>query len=122
MESEATAKQCDYILYTVASQVKAPGTGGVSPASLPKGVTLDASKYQALTDMTLYKVGKPQPELKDLPIAADGGQFGVDAVMLTFTQVSDKVAQQVDADAHPQAAAKTSKTPAKKPATAAKPK
>ena len=122
VESEAGEKQCDYILYTVASQVKAPGSGGVPPASIPKGVTLDAAKYQALTDVTLYKVGKPLPEMKDLPLAADADQFGVNAVMVTFTQESEKVAQQVDEDAHPKAPSKASKSPAKKPVAATKPK
>jgi hypothetical protein len=117
VESEASFKQCDYILYTTASQVKAPGSG-LSPASLPKGVTLDAAKFQALTDVTLYKVGKPQPEMKDLPVVADADQFGVNAVMATFTQESANVAQQVDEDAHPKAASKTTKAPVKKSITA----
>jgi len=122
VESEASSKQCDYILYTVASQVKEPGSGGLPPASLPKGATLDAAKFQALTDITLYKVGKPVPEIKDLPVAANGDQFAVDAVMATFTLESDGVAHQVEADAHPQAPSKATKTPAKKPAAASKPK
>ena len=112
------SKQCDYILYTVASQVKEPGSGGLPPASVPKGVTLDAAKYQALTVVTLYKVSKPMPEIKDLPVAAAGEQFGVNAVMATFTLESDKVAQQVEDDAHP----KPTKVPAKKPIAAPKPK
>ena len=123
VEAEASAKQCDYILYTVATQVKDAGTGGLPAASVPKGTTtLDASKYQALVLLTLYKVGKPVPELKDVPIAADGDQFGVNAVMATFPIESDKVAHQIEADAHPQPAAKPTKAPAKKPAAAAKPK
>ena len=122
VESEAGSKQCDYILYTVASQVKEPGSGGLPAASLPKGATLDAAKYQALINMTLYRVGKPVPEIKDLPVAANGDQFAVDAVMATFTQESDGVSHQVEADAHPPAASKATKAPAKKPATAAKPK
>ena len=122
VESEASSKQCDYILYTVASQVKDPGTGGLPPASIPKGITLDAAKYQALTNLTLYKVGKPQPEINALAVAADGDQFGVNAVMATFPLESDKVAQQVDDDAHPKAAPKVTKAPVKKPAAATKPK
>ena len=122
VESEASSKQCDYILYTTASQVKAPGSG-LPPASLPKGVTLDAAKFQALTDVTLYKVGKPQPEMKDLLVAADADQFGVNAVMATFTQESANVAQQVDEDAHPKPASKTTKAAVKKSVAAApKPK
>ena len=122
VEAEASAKQCDYILYTVATQVKDAGTGGLPPASVPKGTTLDPAKYQALVLLTLYKVGKPVPELKDVPIAADGDQFGVNAVMATFPIESDKVAHQIEADAHPQPAAKPTKAPAKKPAAAPKPK
>jgi hypothetical protein len=122
VESEATSKQCDYILYTVASQVKEPGSGGLPPASIPKGVTLDASKYQALTNITLYKVGKPQAEINGLAVAADGNQFGVNAVMATFPLESDKVAQQLEEDAHPKAPAKVTKAPVKKPAVAPKPK
>ncbi len=121
VESEASSKQCDYILYTVTSQVKAPGSGGVPPASVPKGVTLDAAKYQALTNVTLYKVGSPQPEMKELPFAADADQFGVNAVMATFTLESDRVAQQLQEDAHPKPASKATKAPTKKPAAAAKP-
>jgi hypothetical protein len=121
VEAEAASKQCDYILYTVASQVKDPGTGGLPTASVPKGTALDASKYQALTLLTLYKVGKPAPELKDVPVAAEGDQFGVNAVIATFPLESDKVANQIEADKHPQPAAKPTKAPAKKPA-AAKPK
>ena len=116
VESEARAKQCDYILYTTASDVKEPGSGGLPPASVPKGVVLDPSDFQALSAMTLYKVGKPLPEIKDLPLAANAHQFAVDAVMATFVIESDKVAQQVDEDAHPKAPAKTTKAPAK-PAT-----
>jgi len=121
VESEARAKQCDYILYTTPNQVKDPGTGGLPPGSVPKGVVLDPAKYQALTGVTLYKVGKPAPEIKDLPLAAEGGQFAVNAVMATFVMESDKVAQQVDEDAHPKAPAKTSKAPAKPAAPRAKP-
>ena len=113
VEGEASAKQCDYVLYTVSTQVKDPGNGGLPPASLPKGITLDPAKFQALTDMTLYKVGKPAPELKDLPLAADATQFAVDAVMATFVIASDKVAQQVTEDAHPKPAAKPARVPAK---------
>ena len=88
-------------------------------------MTLDPAKYQALTNVTLYKVDKPVPEFKDLPLAADAGQFAVDAVMATFVLESDKVAQQVADDAHPKPAAKPVKTPAKtgaKPAATTKPK
>ena len=121
VESEASSKQCDYILYTVASQVTEPGSGGLPATSLPKGTTLDAAKYQALTEVTLYKVGKAVPELKNVSVAADGDQFSVNAIMATFPQESAGVAHQVEADAHPPAPAKTTKSPAKKPA-AAKPK
>ena len=118
VEAEASSKQCDYILYTVVSQVKSPGNDNVPPASLPKGVTLDPAKFQALSHITLFKVGKPTAELKDAPIAADGEQFGVNAVMATFPLEAAKVAQQLDDDAHPKAApAKTTpKAPVKKPA------
>jgi len=115
VESEATAKQCDYIVYTVSNQLRDAGTGGLPPASLPKGVTLDPAKFQALTGVTLYKVGKPTPELKDLALAADASQFAVNAVMATFVQESDRVAQQIADDAHPKPAAKPTK-PAAKPA------
>jgi len=120
VESEARSKQCDYILYTTLAEVKDPGSGGVSPTSLPKGATLDPAKFQALTDMTLYKVGTPLPEIKQ-PLAGDAPQFAVDAVMVTFAQASDKVAQQAQADAHPKAPSKTAKPPAKRPATMSKP-
>jgi hypothetical protein len=113
VETEARAKNCDYIAYTVSTQVKEPGSGGLPPASLPKGAILDPAKFQALTVVTLYKVGKPAPELKDLPLAADASQFDVNAVMATFVQESDKVAQQIADDAHPKPAAKPAKTPAK---------
>ncbi len=103
---EAKAKQCDYVLYTVSTQVKEPNTGGLAPGSLPKGVTLDPAKFQALTGVTLYKVGKPQPELKDVMLAADANQFAVDAVSATFVLESNKVAQQVADDAHPKPASK----------------
>jgi hypothetical protein len=121
VESEASSKQCDYILYTVASQVKEPGSGGLPSASVPKGVTLDAAKYQALTNLTLYKVGKPLAEINGLAVAAHGDQFGVNAVMATFAVESDKVAQQVQEDAHPKASPKAAKAPVKKPAAAQKP-
>jgi len=110
VEAEARAKQCDYIVYTVAAQVKAAGSGGLPPASLPKGVTLDPAKFQALTSVTLYKVGEPTPDFKDLALAADASQFAVNAVMATFVQESDKVAQQIADDAHPKPAAKPTKT------------
>jgi hypothetical protein len=122
VESEATSKQCDYILYTTPTQVKDAGTGGLPPASLPKGVILDPAKYQALTSVTLYKVGKPAPELKDLPLAADAGQFAVNAVIATFVMESDRVAQQVTEDSHPKPAAKPAKTSPKPGASGSKPK
>lgn len=118
VESEARSKECDYVLYTVATQVKDPGAGGIAPATLPKGVTLDPAKYQALTAITFYKVGKPQPELNNVPLAADSPQFAVDAVDATFVQESNKIAQQVSDDAHPKAATKTTK-PSTKPAGSA---
>ncbi len=120
VETEALSKQCDYILYTVPTQVKEPNSGGLSPASLPKGVILDPAKFQALTDVTLYKVGKPLPELKEVPLAADAGHFAVDAVMVTFVMESDRVDQQIKEDANPKPASKPTKTPAKH-ATGAKP-
>src|SRR5271167_4522533 len=122
VESEARSKQCDYILYTVASQVKAPGSGGLPAAYLPQGVVLDSAKFQALTAMTLYKMGTAPPEIKELHLVADASQFGVNAVMATFTQESDRVAQQVEDDAHPKAPpSKASKAPAKQPLTRPKP-
>jgi hypothetical protein len=120
VESEAKAKQCDYIVYTVPSVVQDAGSGGIPPASLPKGVTLDPAKYQALTLITLYKVGKPAPELKDLPLAAEANTMAVDAVTDTFVQEADTVAKQIADDAHPKPAAKT--TPAKHNSPTTKPK
>jgi hypothetical protein len=111
VESEARLQQCDYFVYTVPTLLKDPGTGGLPSSSVPKGVTLDPAKYQALTLITMYKVGKPAPELKDVPLAADANQFGVDAVTATFTLESDRVAQQIADDAHPKAAPKTAKAP-----------
>ena len=73
---------------------------------MPKGVKLDPASYQALTLVTLYKVGKPVPELKDVPLAADANKFAVDAVSATFAQESDKVKQQISDDVHPKTAAK----------------
>ncbi len=122
VESEARSKQCDYILYTVSTQVKEPGSGGLPSGTLPKGVVLDPAKFQALTDVTLYNVGKPLPEIKELPLAADASQFGVNAVMATFVLESDKVAEQVAEDAHPKPASKPSKVPAKKGPSSTKPK
>jgi len=116
VESEARSKECDYVLYTVTTQVKDAGAGGIPANALPKGVTLDPAKYQALTAITLYKVGKPQAELNNVPLAADAPQFAVDAVDATFVQESTKVAQQVSDDAHPKAATKSTK-PAARPAS-----
>jgi hypothetical protein len=121
VESEARSKQCDYILYTVPTQVKEPNSGGLPPASLPKGVVLDPAKFEALTDVTLYKVGKPLPELKEVPLAADASQFAVDAVMTTFVMESDRVDQQIAEDAHPKPASKSSKAPPKKGTSSTKP-
>jgi hypothetical protein len=116
VEAEAKAKQCDYIVYTVPTQVKEAGSGGIAPASLPKNVKLDAAKVQALTLVTLYKVGKPAPELKDVPVAAEANTLAVDAVTETFVQEADLVAKQIAEDAHPKAPTKTTK-PAAKPAS-----
>jgi hypothetical protein len=121
VEAEARSKDCDYIVYTMPTQVKEPSSGGLPATSVPKGVVLDPAKYQALTDITLYKVGKPTPELKNFAIAADAAQLDVNAVMATFVQESDRVAQQIAEDAHPKPAAKTAKTPAKS-GTSRKPK
>jgi hypothetical protein len=119
VEGEARAKQCDYFVYTVSNQVMEPGGAGLPAASVPKGVKLDTAKYQALSGITLYKVGKPLPEIKDLPLAADADQFGVNAVMATFVMESDKVAQQIADDAHPKPVSKAAKAPVK---SAGKPK
>ncbi len=121
VETEALSKQCDYILYTVSTQVKDPNSGGLPPASLPKGVVLDPAKYEALTNVTLYRVGKPLAELKDVPLAADANQFAVDAVTTTFVMESDRVDQQITEDAHPKPAAKPSKAPAKHGTAGTKP-
>jgi hypothetical protein len=125
VENEARTKQCDYIVYTVPTELKDANTGGLPASSLPKGLTLDPAKYQALTTVTLYKVGNPTPDFKDMPLAADASQFAVDAVMATFVIEADKVAQQIADDAHPKSATKPAKPAAKsaaKPATATKPK
>ena len=117
--AEAKSKDCDYILYTDASQVKDPSSGGVVlPAGL-KGVSLDKTKYQALLAMTLYRVGKPLPALKQAPLAADGDQMGVNAVMAAFEKEADKLAEQVKKDREP--AKKAAPAPAKRPATPKKP-
>jgi hypothetical protein len=121
VENEARSKQCDYVLYTVPTQVKEPNSGGLSPASLPKSVILDPAKFEALTVVTLYKVGKPLPELKELPLGADASQFGVDAVTTTFVMESDRVDQQIAEDAHPKPASKSSKVPPKKGTSSTKP-
>ena len=126
VEAEARTKQCDYIVYTTSTAVKDPNSGGLPAGSLPKGLTLDPAKYQALTAVTLYKIDKPQPEMKDVPVAADASQFGVDAVMATFVLESDTVARQISDDASPKSAAKTtkpvSKAGTKTGASTAKPK
>jgi hypothetical protein len=122
VESEARAKQCDYFVFTTSAQVTEPGSAGVSASSLPKGVKLDPAKFQALSSVTLYKVGKPLPEIKYLVLPADAAQFNVDAVMSTFVMESDRVAQQVADDAHPKPASKGApKTPAKAGAKSSKP-
>lgn len=106
VEAEARAKQCDYIVYTVPTEVKDAGSGGITPTFLPKGVKLDPAKYQALTLITLYKVGNPAPELKDMPLAAQANSMAVDAVTDTFVQEADAVAKQIADDAHPKPAPK----------------
>ncbi len=120
VEAEARAKQCDYFVFTTANQVADKGGSGLPASALPKGVKLDPAKFQALSGITLYKVGKPVPEIKDLALAADADQFIVDAVMETFVQESDKVAKQIEEDRHPSkpaAKAPTPKTPVKPAAT-----
>jgi hypothetical protein len=67
VQNEAHSKQCDYFVYTVLTQVKDAGCGGLPPAPFPKGVTLDPAKAQALTVVTLYKVDKLLPEMTDVP-------------------------------------------------------
>jgi hypothetical protein len=121
VESEARSKQCDYFVYTISTQVTDPGSAGLSPASLPKGVKLDPAKFQALSGVTLYKVGKPLPEIKDLHLTADAPQFNVDAVMATFVQESDRIAQQIAEDAHSKPASKGPKAPAKQGTKTTKP-
>jgi hypothetical protein len=124
VEAEARTKQCDYIVYTIPTAVKDANTGGLPTSSLPKGVTLDPAKFQAVTNVTLYKVGSATPDFKDIPVAADAVQFGVDAVMATFVVESDTVAHQIEDDAHPKSTAKKApaKTAPKTGTTATKPK
>ncbi len=114
VESEARAKQCDYVVYTVPTDVKDAGSGGIAAASLPKGVQLDPAKYQALTLITLYKVGKPTPELASIPVAAQADGLAVNAVEETFVVEANTVAKQVAEDAHPKPPAKAA--PAKRTA------
>jgi len=121
VENEARSKQCDYFVYTVSTQVTEPGSSGVSPSSLPKGLKLDPAKFQALSGVTLYKVGNPLPEIKALPLAADAPQFGVDAVMATFVQESDRIARQITEDTHLKPASKLPKAPAKQATSRTKP-
>ena len=118
VEAEAKAKQCDYFVYTVPSDVKDAGSGGIAPSSLPKNVKLDPAKYQALTLITLYKVGKPTPQLNSVPLAADASSMAVDAVTDTFVQEADVVAKQIADDAHPKPASKAA--PAKHATTTKK--
>jgi hypothetical protein len=113
--AEAADKQCDYILYTDAMQVKDPGSGGVTLPAALRGVSLSKDKYQALLEITLFRVGKRVPEMKQTPLAADAEQFGVNAVMAGFEKEADKVAEQVKKDRAPARPARTP-TPAKKPA------
>ncbi|MGI9102653.1 MAG: hypothetical protein ACR2IF_09450 [Terriglobales bacterium] len=118
--AEATDKQCDYILYTDTTQVKAPDSGGIVVPAALKGIALDKSKYQALVAMTLYRAGKPQPELKQVPLAAAADQMGVNAVMAGFEMEAQKVADQVKKDHEPaKPAAKPG--PARRPAPKKKP-
>jgi hypothetical protein len=117
--AEAKSKDCDYILYTDATQVKEPGSGGVVLPPTARGVSLDKAKYQALLAMTLYRTGKPVPEVKQAPLAADGEQMGVNAVMAAFEKEAQSVADQVKKDREP--AKKTAPVPAKKPAASKKP-
>jgi hypothetical protein len=117
--AEAKSKDCDYILYTDASQVKDPDSGGVVLPAALRGVSLDRTKYQALLAITLYRVGKPLPELKQAPLAADGDKMGVNAVMAAFEKEADKLAEQVKKDREP--AKKATPAPARKPATPKKP-
>ena len=114
--SEAKQKECDYILYTDAAQVTPPGSGGVTLPAALRGTSLDKNKYQALLAVTLYRVGKPQPELKQAPLAADADQMGVNAVMAAFETEAQKVADQVKKDREPVKPARTAPAPAKKPA------
>jgi hypothetical protein len=113
--AEAARKECDYILYTDATQVKAPGSGGVTLPAALRGVSLDKNKYQALIAITLYRVGKPLPELKQAPLAADADQLGVNAVMAAFEMEAQKVAEQVKKDREPGKPTRTAPAPAKKP-------
>ena len=113
--AEAREKQCDYVLYTDANQVKDPGSGGLPRTAVPRGITLSSDKYQALLDMTLWKVGKPVPEPKDLPIAEDAEQLAVNAVMEALEKEAEKVAEQVKKDAEARRAPARA-APAKAPA------
>jgi hypothetical protein len=118
--AEALGKACDYILYTDATQVKNPGAGGLTLPVTLRGVALRPDKYQALIGMTLYRVGRPLPELKQVPLAADGDDMYVNAVMAAFEKEADKVAEQIKKDRSP--ARPASKTPpARKPAISKKP-
>jgi hypothetical protein len=99
--AEAADRQCDYILYTDAMQVKDPGSGGVALPAPLRGVSVSKDKYQALLEITLFRVGKSVPELKQAPLAADADQFGVNAVMAGFEKEADKVAEQVKKDREP---------------------
>lgn len=115
--SEAKEKDCDYLLYTVAQNVSEPGGSGVALPVVLKAVKLDPGKYQALLDVSLYKIGKPLPQLKNVAVAADADQFGVNAVMAGFETEAAKLADQVkkDAEARLAPAATPRKPAAKKP-------
>jgi hypothetical protein len=118
--AEAADKQCDYILYTDARQVKDPGSGGIALPAALRGVALSKDRYQALLEMTLFRVGKRVPELKQAPLAADADQFGVNAVMAGFEKEAERIAEQVKKDREP---ARPPRTPTRtgKPAPPKKP-
>lgn len=119
LAAEAKSTDCDYILYTDVSQVKDPDSGGIVLPPALKGVSLDKTKYQALLAITVYRVGKPLPAMKQAPLAADGDRMGVNAVMAGFEKEADKLAEQVKKDREPPKPSRTA--PARKPATPKKP-
>jgi hypothetical protein len=96
VEAEATAKGCDYILFTDVAQFKKPSTAGKigSVFGRAKGADIMKANYEARFDFRLFKTGNSTPQLSTAAAAKQEGSEEV-VISTVLEQEASAVASEV---------------------------